>query len=208
MVVPIDVASLKEEICCQDDPPKIMKRLEDFLDPIRRVRPYGSSLQGLRLAMGGKDLGKQLSPKGIDRLLEKMAIDRSVCPSPCFEGGQQAALRNLDRFLRTRLDRYHLRTTQRLRRPRSLVLTCNFGCISRGAGGNAEFGDRLAVWRGFYRGAVRAAGNWRSTSWHVTQITTRSSPLPDWARKTLQKHRRDRRPYPLLFRGVARRADA
>ena len=198
VVVPIDVASLKEEYAARTIRPKIMKRLEDFLDPIRRVRPYGSSLQGLRLATDAKDLGKQLSSKGIDRLLEKMAIDRSVCPSPCFEGGQQAALQNLDRFLRTRLDRYHLRNDPTAQATSELSPYLHFGCISpvlvarrvlaADSPCGEDFIEELCVRR-------ELAINFVARNPDYDSIKS----LPDWARKTLQKHRRDRRPYLYSF---------
>lgn len=198
VVVPIDVASVKEEYAARTIRPKIMKRLEDFLDPIRRVRPYGSSVKGFRLPTAGNDLGKQLSPKGIDRLLEKMSIDRSVCPSPCFEGGQQAASRNLERFLRTRLDRYHLRNDPTAQATSELSPYLHFGCISpvlvarrvwaADSPCSEDFIEELCVRR-------ELAINFVARNPDYDSIES----MPDWAGKTLRKHRKDRRPYLYSF---------
>ena len=196
VVVPIDVASEKEEYAARTIRPKIMSRLEDFLDPIRRVRPYGSSTEGFRFAGSGNDVCKQLDR--IDRLLKKLSIDRSVSPSPCFEGGEREAMRRLGRFVRSRLDRYHQRNDPAAGATSELSPYLHFGCISpmliarrvlaSGSPCCEEFIEELCVRRELAINFVV----------HNPDYDTFDS-LPDWARKTLDKHRRDRRAYLYTF---------
>ncbi|MGD9126234.1 MAG: deoxyribodipyrimidine photo-lyase [Planctomycetia bacterium] len=196
VVVPIDVASEKEEYAARTIRPKIMRRLEDYLDPIRRVGPYGSSIEGLRLPTGGNDVSKKLDR--VERILEKLSIDRSVSPSPCFTGGERAAKRHLDRFLRSRLDRYDRRNDPTAGVTSQLSPYLHFGCISpvvvarraltSGSSGSESFIEELCVRRELAINFVV----------HNPQYDTIGS-LPDWAEKTLAKHCRDRRPYLYTF---------
>lgn len=206
VVVPIDVASQKEEYAARTIRPKILRCLEDYLDPIRRTSPYRSSVEGFRLTLEGVDFGRELKAAGtesavkkrIDRILAKLSIDRDVGPSPCFFGGEYEAGRCLERFLRTRLDRYDQRNDPNADATSRLSPYLHFGCISpvtiarrvltTDSPWREDFIEQLCVRRELAINFVVQNPNYDSIE-----------SLPDWARKTLGKHARDHRPYLYTF---------
>ena len=188
VVVPVEAASGKAEYAARTLRPKIHRRLEEFLVPLRPTPLRRDSL-GQRI--------EGLDPGDVDALLARLDIDRSVPPVPFFEGGTLRAKRVFRRFLSLHLDGY---AAQRNRPGTDFVshmgMYLHFGQISplylalvAGAAGRGLSRDRdvfleeLLVRRELACNFV-----------HFTPDYDRFSCLPAWARATLHEHRRDRRP--------------
>ena len=96
-VVPLEQASPKEEWAARTLRPKIKRRLEEFLVPLRARRLKKDSL-GLRL--------DSLDVTDPDRALAALKVDRSVGRVTSFTGGTSAAKRRLDEFVAGKLALY------------------------------------------------------------------------------------------------------
>jgi deoxyribodipyrimidine photo-lyase len=97
LVVPAWEASDKAEFSAATFRPRIHRRLDDYLRPIRQVRCRKDSL-GLRLPGQAID--------DLDRVLSGLRIDRSVQPVPGTVGGPSQARIRLREFLVHRLDHF------------------------------------------------------------------------------------------------------
>lgn len=186
-------------------------------DPLARVRlPAAALPEGVERrwpAVAAEDLAAP------ERLLGRLPIDQSVA-EVATPGGWRAAQKRLRQFLDHTLDRYADERNQPEADATSrLSPYLHFGHISalevvyalnrRGGeagrpwwamGGSAEaFVDELVTWR-------EVGYNFC----HFRADYDRYDSLPDWARRTLAKHRRDRRPevYSLAELDRAGTADA
>ena len=90
VVVPVEVASQKEEYSAATFRPKITRQLDRFLHPVETVNPQRSSLS--------LDL-PTLAGETTDVLLSRLTIDRTVPESGIFTGGTAEANRRFERFL-------------------------------------------------------------------------------------------------------------
>lgn len=188
VIVPVDLASEKQEFAARTLRPKIEKVFEDHLAPPRSVRLKKSSL-GLKLG------GEKVSPT----LLRKLQLDVSVpAVTQFFHGGTKAAEKLFRKFLRDRFQDYQENRNQ----PQTSDVShmskyLHFGQISpawlarqarkqKSAGPQNihSFIDELLVRR-------ELAINFCERNEHYD----RYDALPDWARKSLQEHRRDARAY-------------
>lgn len=97
VVVPVEVASNKAEHAARTLRPKLHRHLPDYLVDLR---PTPVRRDSLELRPGGIDLA---TPEAVETLLECLAIDRSVPPTPWFRGGPGEARRRLRRFLENEL---------------------------------------------------------------------------------------------------------
>ncbi len=97
LVVPIEIASDKEEYAAYTIRKKITRKLDDYLFPSTLPLPELSSLN-LNI-----DTEKFNSVKGI---LEKINLDRSLEKSPYFTGGYTQAKERLENFIENKLDKY------------------------------------------------------------------------------------------------------
>jgi deoxyribodipyrimidine photo-lyase len=188
-VVPVAVVSNKAEYAARTLRPRIHKHLDDYLRLRRAMRPRRSSLE---MEIGGIDLAH------IDRVISRLAIDRGVPPvSPWFKGGTREAKKRLRRFLRRDLAHYEANANQpQTDRISHLSPYLHFGQISpvyialqvkasdQGLGiDRAGFLEQLIVRRELALNFV-----------HYTDDYDRYACLPQWARRTLADHARDRRP--------------
>jgi len=98
VVVPIEVASVKEEYSAGTLRPKIHRNLDRFLCSMAESQ-IGRSLGGLKF--DSLDLGNP------GKLIESVGIDRSVGPAPAFRGGPEKAKRILDDFIKKKLDEFN-----------------------------------------------------------------------------------------------------
>jgi deoxyribodipyrimidine photo-lyase len=185
-VVPIEIASPKHEIGARTLRPRIMRQVDEWLRPCPAARVRRSA-ETLRIA-GDIDLDQT------DAVLRRLTLDRSV-GAAVLRGGTRAARRHLDRFVADGLGAYATaRTTWDARNSSLLAPYLHFGQISP-----VEIALR-----------VRAAAP-KLASAFIEQLVVRRElafnhvfyadaydtfdGLPDWARKTLAAHRRDRRAY-------------
>jgi len=185
VVVPVDQSSMKEEYAARTIRPKILSQIDDFVTPIRRTKPYSS----VKLGAIDDDASQVES---LVELLSSMSIDHSVSPVSTFPPGEDAARRRLGRFLRDGIHRYDQRNDPTADATSRLSPYLHFGCISpveiamHVMGSVAEhtddFIEQIVVRREL---AVNfTLRNPQPMSFHS---------IPDWAKTTLDRHRRDRR---------------
>ncbi len=190
LVVPVETASDKREWAARTLRPKIHRRLDDFLVPGADLRPSRGSMD---LSLDGLS---DLSP---DAVLEKLKIDRTVEPvGRHFKGGAAEAEKRFKTFIRDRLARYDENSNQPQTDDVSFMSPyLHFGQISpvylarqvRRAPAvpedqKAAFIEQLVVRRELAFNFV-----------HYTPNYDDYACLPEWARKTLDVHRTDPRPY-------------
>ena len=175
VVVPVDTMSDKAEYAARTIRPKIHKHWKRYLKPLAATRVKRSSL-GMKLRS--------------DRItLDTLKVDCSVPPSTRFVGGELAARKLLQRFVRQKLKGYaDGRNDPSLQQTSTLSPYLHFGQISPieialAARGSAEFLEELIVRREL---AINFC--------NFTPNYDRYESLPMWAKKTLAQHRRDKRP--------------
>jgi len=187
VVVPLQVVSDKAEYAARTIRPKIYRHLDDYLLPLR---PVALKHEATFLELPGEEL-----TGAPERLLDRMAIDRSVPPAPLLRGGATQAQRLLAEFIADKLDRYATdRNDPTLDALSSMSPYLHFGQISpltialavRAAGspGAATYLEELIVRREL---AMNFAYHQPSYDAFVG--------LPGWAQQTLAEHARDRREY-------------
>jgi deoxyribodipyrimidine photo-lyase len=185
LVVPVDVASTKMEWAARTIRPKVHKHWERFLKPLRPTRLEKDSTL---------PRGDALDLDDIDGVLAAMKIDRSVPPvGGFFRGGGREARRILRSFLADRLDRYDENSNQPQTDDVSTMSPyLHFGHISpleialavrrHRAAASDRYLEELLVRRELAHNFANFCDDY-----------DRYECLPDWARRTLAKHARDRR---------------
>jgi deoxyribodipyrimidine photo-lyase len=142
------------------------------------------------------DLPDALDPSDpVDTIVARSEVDASVAPSPIYRGGRAEALRALERFLADRLDGYAERRRDAGQEGTSrLSPYLHFGFVgalevglAAGSAGapeedTAAFLEELIVRRELCYNFV-----------FYEPRHTEVASLPDWARKTLEKHEPDER---------------
>ena len=195
VVVPTDTVSSKREYAARTFRPRVQRHLDRFLVELRTTAVDRDSLD---LELDG------ISLDDLDAVLEPMRIDRSVPPSPLFEGGTREAFRRLRRFVDERLrGSSELRSQPQLDATSGLSPYLHFGQISpldvalavRSApaprADRDTFLEELVVRRELAVNFVRHEPTY-----------DRYGCLPDWARKTLEAHRDDSREHVYVRREI------
>ncbi|MCW4010146.1 MAG: deoxyribodipyrimidine photo-lyase [Candidatus Bathyarchaeota archaeon] len=188
VVVPVEVASNKEEYSAATLRPKIHKNRSRFLQVPERNMPKRSSL-GLRF--DSVDLAD------VDAAVSRLGVDASVCKAKGFQGGSSQAEKRLDDYLQNKLAGYPAsRNDPTVDFTSNLSPYLHFGQISpvpvaaqvSDANAPAEakdaFLEELIVRRELALNYVYFSGNYDSFA-----------GLPNWAKLTLTKHQADAREY-------------
>jgi len=184
LIVPAHCASAKEEWSAGTFRPKITRKLLDFLHPLtpRQVRVQSKDYTPFT----GIHLGRELPLSGKKERMDLLS------PLP---GGEIAAAHSLSVFLSGPINRYEAdRNDPTARVTSHLSAYLHFGHISPleiarevmadpGPGANA-FREQLIVRRELAHNFV----------WYNPRYD-RYEGLPEWTRKTLEKHRSDSREY-------------
>jgi deoxyribodipyrimidine photo-lyase len=180
----------KQEYAAYTIRPKIHKLLPQYLRPLDAVRVRQ------RYRMPPHPLHTRVTDRNTADLVASCEIDHGVRPSLSFHGGRLQAEQHLDRFLEDRLRRYARdRNEPSAHATSELSPYLHFGQISslevalqvkayarEQKLSDHEFLEELIVRR-------ELAFNFARCSEHYDSLES----LPDWARRTLQKHRRDKR---------------
>ncbi len=188
-VVPVDVASTRQELAARTLRPRIHRQLERFMVDLPAARVKRDSL-ALRLA-------SDVDVDDVDGVLASLPIDRSVGPAAWARGGTSRAIARLQAFVRRELPRYgRQRGRVELDVVSRLSPYLHFGQISpvevalrvqraRGAGAEAKqaFLEQLIVRR-------ELALNFTE---RCPGYDRYAAAVPGWARRSLATHRRDRR---------------
>jgi deoxyribodipyrimidine photo-lyase len=169
--------------------PKIKKHLKRYLVPPKETAVKKDAL-GFRF--DGMDL------QNIEGLLSELSLDQSVSPVETYRGGREDAMRLLDEFIGDKLKYYNdLRNDPGTDYGSQLSPYLHFGQISpleialkvRGARGKARevkeaYLEELIVRRELSMNFVQYNPHYDSFE-----------ALPDWAKKTLKAHEKDKREY-------------
>ncbi|CAN5654335.1 deoxyribodipyrimidine photo-lyase [soil metagenome] len=189
VVVPVEAVSDHAEFAARTIRPKIHKRLDQYLKPLAASQINQSSLS---LRISG-----DIEVTNPDLVLRKLKLDRAVKRSTHFHGGHRAAKMVLDRFIRTKLDGYaEGRNEPAAAHTSTLSPYLHFGNISP-----VEIALRVQKSK---KGSKHDRDSFleelivrRELDMNFVQFNARYDSfdgLPNWAKKTLTKHARDRRP--------------
>jgi deoxyribodipyrimidine photo-lyase len=188
-VVPVETASPKEEYAAGTLRPKLQRILQGYLVPLKE-KPVRKDSLSLRLDAD--------SEGDLASLLKKMKIDRTVSPVRAFRGGTAWANTLLEEFIAKKIRHYDkLRNDPGLDYSSHLSPYLHFGQISPlavalriaaeksiPATARQAFLEELIVRRELSMNFV-----FYNESYDGYEC------LPDWARKTLTEHAKDRREY-------------
>ena len=186
VIVPVAVASPKEEYSAATFRPKIKKVLDNYLKPVENNVLQKPSLE---LALDSFDVDN------IPKTVSQLGVDKTVKKSPLFQGGFTQANRLLEVFIKTKLDDYaELRNDPTKQCTSDLSPYLHFGQISplhvalnvlvTDAAGKDSFLEELVVRRELAFNFVYYNRNYDSFNC-----------LPEWCKKTLTEHSSDQRPY-------------
>ena len=186
VIVPVEETSPKEEYAAATLRPKIHKKLNHFLIPLKQTDPVIDSLS--------LDF-ESFAIENIDKALSKLRIDRSVKKVDSFHGGMKEALKYLEVFLEGKLDRFpELRNDPTLDYLSQMSPYLHFGQISplfialqvkkTKSPGIEAYLEELIVRRELSMNF--AFYNEKYDSFEA---------IPEWAKKTLKAHEKEKRLY-------------
>jgi deoxyribodipyrimidine photo-lyase len=186
VVVPIEEASSKEEYAAATIRPKINKKLKSFLVSLKERDPGKNSLS---LDFDSYDISD------VEKVVAQLRIDHSVKKIDSFHGGMKEAKGHFKDFLEYKIDRFgDLRNDPSLDYLSHMSPYLHFGQISplsialkvskTDSPGREAFLEELIVRRELSMNLV--FHNERYDSFEA---------IPDWAKKSLKVHLKDRRPY-------------
>jgi photolyase PhrII len=187
--VPVEIASDRLEPYAFGFRKKIYSKMDAF---IVELKPREVKIKSVSLDFG---IG-ELTPKDSLEILDILNIDKSVSLSP-FVGGYSQARKYLEEFIERKLHKYKdFRSHPELDYQSNLSPYLHFGQISPievvlevlskyGKDENVDsFFNELIVWRELARNFCYYNPNYN----HYEGI-------PDWAKETLEEHKKDRREY-------------
>ncbi len=184
VVVPVEVASDKEEYAARTIRPKLHREIDSYLVDLEETGPERDSLD---LRFNSADLGDWRAA------LDRIDVDRSVAPVEHYVGGTSEAERLLDEFIDERLADYDERRNEPADEWVSHMSPyLHFGQIApvyiasqvAGHKGEEAYLEELIVRR-------ELAINFCYYNERYDSIEA----LPDWALTTLAEHARDERPH-------------
>lgn len=183
-IVPAWVASDHREFMARTFRPRINRHLHDFLDPFPALDPHPYPWT---MNVAGHDLAL---------LRARLKVDASVQPVSWLLPGESAARATLATFIEQRLQHYGQRNDPNIHACSDLSPYLHFGMISaqgivlelrrRGLHGTAVDGfiEELVVRR-------ELSDNFCLYTPEYDQV----AGFPEWARRSLERHRQDKRPY-------------
>lgn len=183
-IVPCWKASPKQEYAAFSLRIKLRRILADYLDDFPGVRRHPFAWNGPLPEYDWRTVGK--SP----------AVDRTVEEVSWIHPGEGPALRALDEFVRLRLHQYVMRNDPNRRVQSDLSPYLHFGQLSaqRTALEVMKSGTQEEAKSGFLEELVVRRELSDNFCFYNEKYDT-CEGFPEWARKTLEKHRDDPRPY-------------
>lgn len=189
VIVPVAVASDKENFSAGTLRPRIHRQLERFLIPME-VYQLDEKIKTLKPLEGAKTICDALDA------LKRLKIDDSVAESSYYRGGADEAERRLEEFIEKKLARYAIDRNDPTKDCQSnLSAYLHFGQISplqialqvkqRSKDGAAAFLEELIVRRELSFNFV----------YYNRDYDRYEKAVPLWAQRTLNVHRKDKRPY-------------
>ncbi|UCG12309.1 MAG: deoxyribodipyrimidine photo-lyase [Deltaproteobacteria bacterium] len=189
VIVPVSVASDREAYSAAVLRPRIKKHLKRYLVPLKETPVRKDSL-GFRF--------NSLDVQNVKGLLNKLSLDRSVCPVKTFHGGWKDAMRLLDAFIMDKLKYYKdLRNDPGTDYGSHMSPYLHFGQISP-----LDIALKVSQARGRAKAAKEAYLEELVVRRELSMNFVHYNPnydayeaLPDWAKKTLKVHEKDKREY-------------
>ena len=186
VIVPVEETSPKEEYAAATIRSKIKRKLDAFLVPLKEHEPI---IESLSLDFNSFDIDD------LEKSISKLGIDRSVKSIDSFHGGTKEAKSHLEVFLEDKLDRFQeLRNDPTLDYLSHMSPYLHFGQISplyialkvseTGSPGIEAFLEELIIRRELSMNFIFYNEKYDSFE-----------AIPDWAKKTLKAHEKDRRQY-------------
>jgi deoxyribodipyrimidine photo-lyase len=190
VVVPVELASFKEEYSAATFRRRITPHIEKFLVPLKEV-PLDMSSASLEIPTKIPEI----SVDDVDEVLSRLEVDVSVPKTEHFHGGTSVAIKLLDEFVKDKLDGFaELRNDPSMDHLSNMSPYLHFGQISpihialkvndTESPSRDAFLEELIVRRELAVNFVHYNPNYRSID-----------ALPDWALKTLKEHENDGRKY-------------
>ncbi|MGD2095915.1 MAG: deoxyribodipyrimidine photo-lyase [Phycisphaerales bacterium] len=186
LIVPVEQATSKENFSAGTFRPRINKILDQYLLSVKHKKP---KLSSLRLKFTSFNIDN------IDKAISKLKIDKSVARVDTFHGGTSQAKQHLNIFLRKKLGKFaKLRNDPNEDCVSNMSPYLHFGQISplyialnvlktAGPGKNVYL-EELIVRRELSYNFV-----------FYNEDYDKFNSLPAWAVRTLNFHRKDKRPY-------------
>jgi len=188
VVVPVEIASDKPEFAARTLRPRIHRVWDRFLAPLDEAAPVKDS-RFLRVK-------GDIEPSDLAGTLARLKLDRSVGAVRRFRGGTSEARRRLAAFVRGPLDDYGAGRNE----PADFVCSLlspylHFGQISplEVALAARDAGDVDDEDRATYLEELIVRRELAMNFVHFERRYDEYACLPDWARRTLDEHRGDRR---------------
>ena len=186
LIVPVEEASSKENFSAGTFRPRITKKLDYYLAPLKHSKP---KLDSLSFKF------KTFNIDNIDKTISQLNIDRSVSKVDKFVGGPNQAKCIFNSFLRNKLDNFSkLRNDPSENCVSNMSPYLHFGQISplyialkvlkTSSAGKDSYLEELIVRR-------ELSHNFVFYNKHYDTFKC----LPPWAERTLNFHRRDKRQY-------------
>ncbi len=186
VIVPVEIASPKEEFSAGTLRPKLQKQLQDYLVPLRkrtvRCDSFALNFDTLNVQDG-------------EAVLQQLAVDRCVGRVKEYRGGTAAAKSRLAHFIRETCAGFaELRNDPSVDYLSHMSPYLHFGQISplyialrvgkAASKGSSAYLEELIIRRELSMNFV-----------HYNPRYDCYEGLPDWARKTLREHKKDKRQY-------------
>jgi deoxyribodipyrimidine photo-lyase len=185
-IIPCWVASPKQEYAAYTMRPKIQGKLEAFLEPYAELRPHPHHGP------------KEQSPIDWKSLLEELPLDRSVEEVSWLSPGMNAAEERLHAFVRERLGLYDRdRNDPTLEGQSHLSPYFHFGNLSpqRAALEVTEHSEVKDDAKASFLEELIVRRELSDNFCYYNESYDSFNGLPSWARRTLDEHRMDARPY-------------
>ncbi len=177
--------------------PKIRRELPKYLRPVAIPHVHAEWSDQL-LPADLLKLSTEVGAAGIPSLVRECEIDHSIPPSVTFSGGIRNGRKHLERFVSDRLSRYAKESNQPSKHATSdLSPFLHFGQISalETALRVREYADEhMLIADEFLEELIvrrELAFNFAKFAPNVESLDS----LPDWCKRTMEKHRNDARPH-------------
>ena len=189
VVVPVEAYTDKHEYAARTIRGKIHKQWEAYLVPVgqQTVKHPSSRLQ----VSGNVDVSD------VDATLKNLKLDRSVKQTSYFKGGEDEAGRQVERFIQAKLDNYAAGRNEPADAQSSVMSPfLHFGQVSpvELALAVRDTKKAPAVDRDSYLEEMIIRRELSMNFCHFAPNYDQYDCLPDWAKKTLHKHAKDKRP--------------
>jgi len=182
VVVPVESASEKEEYAAYTIRGKIKKRVNEYLKPVKNEKYKRNFVESDFDSIDFIDISKE-------------NIDDSVKPVQTFTGGTSQAIKHLNLFLKEKIDSYaEKRNDPTLNYLSNMSPYIHFGQISPIFIALSVLKDRSSGNESFLEELITR----RELSMNFVYYNSKYDNfdgLPDWAKKSLKKHERDKREY-------------